>query len=128
VLGSSQWTPQVKYQGQDVFGTASAFEQMYKAKYNVEPSYQAAESAACGLAFQFAIEKAGSIDPQKVRDALANLDVMTFYGELKFNGSGANVTKPMATIQIQSGQVVTVFPSDIANAQLKYPTPAFGSR
>ena len=128
VLGSSQWTPQVKYQGQDVFGTAPNFEQMYKAKYNVEPSYQAAESAATGLAFQFAIEKAGSIDPQKVRDALANLDVMTFYGELKFDATGANLTKPMATIQIQSGQVVTVFPSDIANAQLKYPTPAFGSR
>lgn len=128
VLGSSQWTPQVKYQGTDVFGTAQAFEQQYKAKYNVEPSYQAASAAACGLAFQFALEKAGSTDPQKVRDALASLDATTFYGELKFNSSGANTTKPMATIQIQNGQLVTVYPSDIANGQLQYPTPAFGSR
>ena len=128
VIGSSQWTPQVKYQGKDLFGTAQNYEQMYKAKYQVEPSYQAAESTACGLAYQFALEKAGSIDPQKVRDALAGLDVTTFYGPIKFSANGENDTKQMATTQIQSGQLVTVFPTDIANATFQYPTPAFGSR
>jgi branched-chain amino acid transport system substrate-binding protein len=34
----------------------------------------------------------------------------------------------MATIQIQSGHVVTVFPSDVATASLQYPTPPFGQR
>jgi len=34
----------------------------------------------------------------------------------------------MATIQIQNGQVVTVFPTEVANAQLMYPTPSFGGR
>lgn len=128
VIGSSQWTAQVKYQGTDVFGTAANFEQMFKAEYNEEPSYQAADGAAAALAFQFAIEKAGSIDPQKVRDALAGLDVMTFYGQLKFDSTGANTYKPMVTIQIQNGQVVTAYPSNVANATLQYPTPAFGSR
>ena len=128
VLGSSQWTPQVKYQGTDVFGTAPNFEQMYKAQYNAEPSYQAAESAACGVAFQAAIEKAGSIDPTKVRDSLTSLDIMTFYGQIKFDSTGSNTFKPMVTIQIQNGQVVTVYPSNVANATLQYPTPPFGSR
>jgi branched-chain amino acid transport system substrate-binding protein len=128
VLSSSQWTPQVKYQGTDIFGTATKFTQLYQAKYNQAPSYQAAESAACGLAYQAAIEKAGSIDPQQVRDALANLDITTFYGEIKFNSKGENVTKPMVTIQIQNGKVVTVYPSDVANAAIQYPTPSFGSR
>ncbi len=128
VIGSSQWTPQVKYQGQDYWGTASAYQQAYKAKYNQEPSYQAAESTAVGLAYQFALQNAGSTDANKVRDALASLDVMTFYGEIKFNENGENVTKPMVTIQIQNGQVQTVYPSNVANAQLQYPTPAFGSR
>lgn len=128
VIGSSQWTSQVKYQGQDIFGTAQNFQQLYQAKYNAAPSYQAAESAACGLAFQFALEKAGSIDPTKVRDALKGLDVTTFYGPIKFSDSGENDTKPMVTIQIQSGQVVTVFPKDVANADFKYPTPPFGQR
>jgi branched-chain amino acid transport system substrate-binding protein len=128
VIGSSQWTPQVKYQGQDYWGTATAYEQAYKAKYGVEPSYQAAESTAVGLAYQFALQNAGSIDPNKVRDALANLDVTTFYGEIKFDSTGKNVTKPMVTIQIQNGVVQTVYPANVANAQLQYPTPPFGSR
>jgi branched-chain amino acid transport system substrate-binding protein len=128
VIGSSQWTPQVKYQGQDLFGTAQNFEQLYKAKYNVEPSYQAAESAACGLAYQFALQSANSIDPAKIRDALANLNVTTFYGQIKFAANGENDTKPMVTIQIQNGKVVTVFPADVANATLQYPTPPFGQR
>ena len=128
VIGSSQWTPQVKYQGTDIFGTAQKFEQLYKAKYNVEPSYQAAESAACGVAFQAALEKAGSIDPDKVRDALKSVDMTSFYGPIKFSDTGENDTKPMVTIQIQQGQVVTVFPKEVANADFKYPTPSFGQR
>jgi len=124
VLGSSQWTPQVKYQGADMWGTAQAFEQAYKAEYNVEPSYQAAESAACGVAYQFALHNADSTDPQKVRDALAALDVTTFYGQIKFASDGSNQTKPMVTTQIQNGVLDTVYPSDVANGTIQYPGQA----
>ena len=123
VLGSAQWTAQEKYNGIDVFNTPANYTQMYVAEYGHQPAYQSAESTAAGLAFQYAIQKAGSIDPQKVRDALASLDIMTFYGEIRFDSTGANTYKPMATIQIQNGQIVTVYPATIANAQLVYPTP-----
>jgi len=123
ILGSSQWTPQEKYSGVDVFGTPANYNQLYQTEFGHNPSYQSAESTASGLAFQFAIQKAGSIDPHKVRDALASLDIMTFYGEIRFDSTGANTFKPMATIQIQNGGLVTVFPSNVANAQLAYPTP-----
>ncbi|HLX55582.1 MAG TPA: amino acid ABC transporter substrate-binding protein [Ktedonobacteraceae bacterium] len=123
VLGSAQWTAQEKYNGIDVFGTPANYAQMYQTEFGHQPAYQSAESTAAGLAFQYAIEKAGSIDPQKVRDALASLDIMTFYGEIRFDSTGANTYKPMATIQIQNGNLVTVYPADIANAQLVYPTP-----
>jgi branched-chain amino acid transport system substrate-binding protein len=123
VLGSSQWTPQEKYNGIDVFGTPANYAQMYQTEYGHKPSYQSAESTAVGLAFQYAIQNAGSIDPQKVRDALASLDIMAFYGEIRFDSTGANTYKPMATIQIQNGTLVTVYPADVANAQLSYPTP-----
>ena len=123
VLGSAQWTAQEKYNGTDVFGTPANYAQMYQAEYGHHPSYQSAESTAAGIAFQYAIQNAGSIDPQKIRDALASLDIMTFYGEVRFDSTGANTYKPMATIQIQNGTLVTVYPSDVANAQLTYPTP-----
>ncbi|HEU5229585.1 MAG TPA: amino acid ABC transporter substrate-binding protein [Ktedonobacteraceae bacterium] len=128
VLGSSQWTEQEKYNGVDVFKTPSNYADMYRKEFNHDPAYQSAESTAAGIAFQQAIGQAGSIDPLKVRDALANLDVMTFYGRIHFDATGANTFKPMATIQIQNGKIVTVFPTDVANAQLSYPTPSFNNR
>lgn len=128
VIGSSQWTPQVKYNGSDLFKTAENFTKLYKDKYDKEPSYQAADGAAAGIAFQLALEKAGSTDTEKVRDALAGLDAQTFYGQIKFNDKGSNTFKPMVTIQVQDGKVVTVYPSDVANAKLTYPAPAFGNR
>lgn len=123
VLGSAQWTPQEKYNGIDVFGTPASYAQLYQTEYKHAPAYQSAESSAAGLAFQYAIQKAGSIDPQKVRAALAGLDILTFYGEIRFDATGANTYKPMATVQIQNGGLVTVYPATVANAQLLYPTP-----
>jgi branched-chain amino acid transport system substrate-binding protein len=123
VLGSAQWTAQEKYNGIDVFGTPANYAQIYQAEYGHPPSYQSAESTAAGLAFQYAIQNAGSIDPQKVREALANLEILTFFGEVRFDSTGANTYKPMATIQVQNGALVTVYPANIANAQLVYPTP-----
>jgi branched-chain amino acid transport system substrate-binding protein len=128
VIGSAQWTPQERYEGIDVFRTPANYARIYKQTFGHQPSYQSAESTAAGLAFQYAIGKAGSIDPQKVRDALARLNITTFYGVIRFDATGANTYKPMATIQIQHGQAVTVFPRAVANAQMVYPTPPFGRR
>jgi len=61
---------------------------------------------------------------EKVRDALAALDVTVFFGQIKFDSRGVNVTKPMVVEQIQSGVHHTVFPTNVADAQPKYPTPS----
>src|SRR5206468_2045193 len=82
-----------------------------------------AESTAACLALQRAIEKANSLDAKKVRDALAALDVTTFYGRIKFDSRGINTFKPMVVEQIQGGEHHTVFPSDVADKQPMYPTP-----
>lgn len=128
IISSAQWTADLKYTGTDVFGTPANYQQLYQAKFGHVPAYQSADGTAAALAFQYAIQNAQSIDPTKVRDALAALDIQTFYGEIKFDATGANLTKPMATIQIQSGKLVTVFPAAVANGQMIYPTPPFGSR
>jgi branched-chain amino acid transport system substrate-binding protein len=74
------------------------------------------------------MENAGSLDPHSVRDALANLNVMTFFGPIRFDSRGINTFKPMVVEQIQGGVHYTVFPLDVANGQPKYPTPAWSSR
>ena len=129
VLGGTQWSPTAKYKGAPGFiGDSKDYAKAFEAKYGHVPDYHNAESSAACLAFQYAIEKAGTLDPDKVRDALANLDVLTFYGLLKFDSRGINVYKPMAVNQIQNGNLVTVWPLGSANAPVAYPAPDWSKR
>jgi branched-chain amino acid transport system substrate-binding protein len=129
VYDGSQWTPQVKYKP-TFYLSVSDYVKAYQTKYNSTepPDYHVAESTAGCLAFQKAIENAGSLDPTKVRDALAALDVMTFFGQIKFDSRGINIYKPMVVEQIQHGTHYTVFPASVANGQPQYPTPTWSSR
>ena len=129
VYGGSQWTPQVKYTPA-FYLTVAQYVAAYKAKYPGigDPDYHVAESTAACLALQRAIENAGSLDPTKVRDALAALDVTTFFGQIKFDSRGINIYKPMVVEQIQSGVHHTVFPADVADAKPQYPTPTWDTR
>ncbi|GAC1338959.1 MAG: amino acid ABC transporter substrate-binding protein [Candidatus Dormibacteria bacterium] len=129
VYAGSQWTPQVKYTP-SFYLSVPDYVAAYKKKYSTtdDPDYHVAESTAGCLAFQKALENAGSLDPGKVRDALAALDVMTFFGQVKFDSSGVNTFKPMVVEQIQSGKHYTVYPKDVANGKPSYPAPAWEQR
>jgi len=129
VYDGSQWTPQVKYAPAFYLSVAD-YVAAYKSKYPGigDPDYHVAESTAACLALQRAIENASSLDPKKVRDALAALDVTVFFGRLKFDQRGINTYKPMVVEQIQNGAHHTVYPSDVADAQPMYPTPAWDQR
>lgn len=120
VLGSTQWVPQVK--GEDkYFGTAADYAKDYEAKYGRDPEYHNAEATAACLALALGLEKAGSTDTQKVRDAVAGLDEETFFGPIAFNEQGLNEAKPMSVIQIQGGKPVTVWPKEQAESELRWP-------
>ena len=129
VYGGSQWTPQVKYKP-SFYLSEQQYVDAYHKKYPTagDPDYHVAESTAACLAFQKALENAKSTDAKKVRDALAALDVMTFFGQIKFDSRGINIYKPMVVEQIQGGQHHTVFPADVADVKAKYPTPAWDQR
>jgi len=131
IFGATQWTEALKYNGEDAWKTPKAFGDAFRAKhpdYKTIP-YQVAESAVAVIAYQKAIEKAGTIEPTKVRDALAALDIMTFYGKIKFDSRGVNVYKPMAVEQYQpDGKKYTVWPQDVAEKPPMYPMPAWDKR
>jgi branched-chain amino acid transport system substrate-binding protein len=129
VYDGSQWTPQVKYTPA-FYLSESDYVAAYKAKFPGlgNPDYHVAESTAACLALERAIENAGSLDPKKVRDALAALDVTVFFGQIKFDSRGINIYKPMVVEQIQSGVHHTVFPASVADAQPMYPTPSWDQR
>jgi branched-chain amino acid transport system substrate-binding protein len=120
VIGSTQWTADST--GQDkVFGTAKDYAQEYEQRFGEAAEYHSAEAAAACLALVLGVEKAGSTDPAKVRDAIAGLDTESFFGPIKFDPTGKNADKPMSAIQITDGKPVTIFPNDQAQADLKWP-------
>jgi len=120
VSSASWWHPAVRYKGADLFGSTEAFNAAFEKKYNAVPDYAEASAAAAGAILQLAIEKAGSIDPTKVRDALAGMDAVTFYGPVKFGPTGQITSLEPPVFQIQGGKPVVVFPAAVKQADFKF--------
>ncbi|WP_018312283.1 amino acid ABC transporter substrate-binding protein [Cupriavidus sp. UYPR2.512] len=123
----SQWDRSLSYKDR-WFGTAEQYALRFEQEFRYEAPYQAAESSAAVLAFADAFERAGSFDTEKVRDALAKTDLMTFYGPLKFDQSGKNIAKSMVLYQVQDGKFKVVAPGKWASSKVIYPAPASARR
>ena len=67
-----------------------------------------------------AIEAAGTIDPVKVRDALAALDVETFYGRVKFSSGGQIQTLQPPIFQLVDGKPVLLWPDALKAGDIKF--------
>lgn len=120
--GSTQWQATMTYDGM-YLGTPQDFYQRYTDAYDMEPTYQAAESAAAGFTIQNALESAGTLDTEAVRQALLDMDIMTFYGAINFDETGKNSAHAMAAGQIIDGQFQIVYPPDAAVQDFVYPDP-----
>jgi branched-chain amino acid transport system substrate-binding protein len=127
IMGPTQWEATMSWED-DYFGTPADFAARYEGLWGEPPTYQAAESTATALALQLAIEAAGSLDMDAVRQALFDLDEVTFYGPINFDETGKNAAKPMGTIQIQDGVINVVAPSEAAVTDLQFPMPPWDER
>ncbi|WP_418316557.1 amino acid ABC transporter substrate-binding protein [Piscinibacter sakaiensis] len=121
ILEPVQWTSDLAWKD-EIFGwTAKDYADLCKARLGHECDYHPPQSTAALEVYQRAIEKAGSLDPQKVRDALAQTNIMTAYGPVRFNERGQNIAKGMSVVQLQNGKPVVVFPLEGAKAKFIYP-------
>ena len=124
LLEPIQWSSNMPWKD-EVFGyTAADFAELFERDFGYEPDYHPPQSAAALLVYHHALQKVGELDPQKVRDAIAETDIMTFYGPIRFNEKGQNIAKSMAVIQIQGGKPVVVYPPTHAQGKFIYPMPA----
>lgn len=123
ILEPVQWTKEAPWKD-EIFGwTAQDYYDLCSKKAGHSCDYHPPQSTAAMQVYQRAIEKAGTLDPQKVRDALAQTDLMTAYGPVRFNAMGQNVAKGMSVVQVQNRKPVVVFPTEGA-ARFIYPMPA----
>ena len=132
MISDTQFDPENTTNKGRIIGTPADFARRYEEKYGYVPGHSEANSAGCGVAFQLAIEKAGSLDPQKVRDALASLDEPTFMGRMAFDTDGSRLYQPLYAVQIQdpdsNAKPVIVYPADAAKKKTIFPALPWDQR
>ena len=119
VTSAAWWHPAVRYKGKDIFGTTENFVKAFKDKYKADPDYAEASAAAAGAVLQMAIEKAGTTDKTKVRDALAAMNETTFWGPVKFGPTGQINSLEPPVFQIQKGKATVIHPPAIRQSDLQ---------
>ncbi len=119
ISSAAWWHPAVRYKGIDIFGTTESYVKLFKDTYKADPDYAHASASVSGALFQIAIEKSGTIDRQKVRDELAKMDVITFWGPVKFGPTGQITSLEPPVFQIQNAKPIVVHPAAIKQGDLK---------
>ncbi|CAB3653599.1 amino acid ABC transporter substrate-binding protein [Achromobacter pestifer] len=125
-FGMTAWLPSAALKDR-WFGDAEQFAQAYKAKYGYDPDYHAASGVADVEALAVAMETAGSVNPQKVRDALASSKFDSLYGPIAFNAQG-QIDLPQVVIQVQADKLAEIYGAKGFITQPKYPMPAWNAR
>ena len=128
-LCPTQWAETLSYTGK-YFGSAADYDKTFKAEFEGYKNvpYQAAQASAAVLVWKEAFERANSFDTEKLRDALAETNMQTFYGNIKFDETGKNIAKPMVLRQIVKGKFKVVAPTKWATSKLIHPIPKWNQR
>ncbi|HEX13632.1 MAG: branched-chain amino acid ABC transporter substrate-binding protein [Desulfurella sp.] len=136
VTAPSQWEPEATYSPENAkklklayYGpSVKWFADAYRNTYKQEPGYHAAGGFASALVLQKAIEETGTLDSNKIKQALDRMNIMTFYGQIKFAQGkyhGLQIGHEMVYLQWvkQNGQISkeVVWPLAAANTKLVFP-------
>jgi branched-chain amino acid transport system substrate-binding protein len=136
VYGASQWLPELvtlragglipiarQYPG------AREFTEDYAKEFpGADLSYQTAQGfAACQILLD-AVRRAGSLDPDNIRDAILKFEGNTVYGAFKVDADGFQVTHKMVMFQWQDGKKAIVWPEELAVDRPRFPTPPWSQR
>src|SRR5580704_11997449 len=114
----------VAHWNHDCSAEAEKVNAVYKQQYGEFLFEYAGGLVAQTILLADALERAASTDPEKVRDALAALDVSSGYaamgpgGRVKFGPDGKNIYAHPVGVQWQNGDLASVFPKDDARSPL----------
>jgi branched-chain amino acid transport system substrate-binding protein len=124
VLGFSQWEPLphiLKHPGMKEYIEA------YEKRFGEKPNYHAGGAYGALQVTEAALKKTGSFDSEKLREALATIDVQTVYGRYKVDAKGMNSHEGL-TFQILRGQRRVVWPEKWAETKAELPMPEWSKR
>jgi branched-chain amino acid transport system substrate-binding protein len=117
LLTQGHWSPKANWLG------AKEFFDNYKARWKKNPDYLDSVDGYMGCqVLEQAIEKAGSLNREKIREVIANQEFSTISGPVKFTGI-ENLKTPAMWLQWQKGDLEIVWPPEVATAKLLFPKP-----
>ena len=106
------------------------FYEAYKKRWNIEPEgYGTSAGYMTPYVLKDAIERAGSLRPDAVIEALEKTDMMGVYGRIRFDPKSHQIIPSVdpeegavgTIFQWQAGKRVVVFPKKIAMGEIKLP-------
>ena len=125
-FGMTEWFPNAALKDR-WFGDGAQFAKAFEARYHYEPDYHVGSGVAGIETLVNAIEKANSLDPKKVRDAIAASDFDSLYGKIAFNKEG-QISLDQTAVQVQDGQIKPIYDGEKFINQPMYPMPAWSAR
>ncbi|MGH7385299.1 MAG: amino acid ABC transporter substrate-binding protein [Candidatus Rokuibacteriota bacterium] len=124
VLGFSQWEPLpaiLKHPGMQ------EYTDKYEKRFGEKPNYHAGGAYGALQVTEAAVKKAGGFDSEKIREALATMEVTTVFGRYKVNAKGINDHEGL-TFQILKGKRRVVWPEKWAETKAELPMPEWSKR
>jgi branched-chain amino acid transport system substrate-binding protein len=137
VYGAAQWAPELvtllragelipvarRYPG------AREFVESHRKEFpGADLSYHTAQGYGGCQVLVEAVKRAGSLDGEKVRAAILNMNLNTVYGGFKVDRDGLQIAHTMLTFQWQDGKKVIVWPDELAPGKPRFPTPPWSQR
>jgi branched-chain amino acid transport system substrate-binding protein len=123
VYGATQWEAELPYPGAKEFLLAHSMEFPGR-----DVSYHSAGGYGGCQVLVEAIKRAGSLDGEKIREAILKLDITTIYGGFKVDPDGFQISHRMVMFQWQEGKKVIVWPDELAAGKARFPTPPWIQR
>jgi branched-chain amino acid transport system substrate-binding protein len=122
-LGLSEYEESLATPGNEAFVKA------YRAKWSSGPGLAAAQGYAAAKVAEEALKRAGSLDQERLRDALAALDAATVLGRYKVDpATGEQLAARPAVVQIVKGRREVAWPPGLATVRQVLPYAPWGER
>jgi len=123
ILGSKDYDPRFPSSGNAEFVKA------FTARFATPPGALAAAGYTAGVVLAAGVRRAGSVEPQKLRSALATLQVDTVLGPYRVDpASGAQVGMKPVLLQIVKGRAQPVWPEAVAGERSVLPFAQWADR
>jgi branched-chain amino acid transport system substrate-binding protein len=123
ILGSKEYDPRFSTPGNAEFVKA------FTARWSMAPGPLAAAGYTAGVVLAAGVRRAGSVEPQKLRAALAALQIDTVLGPYRVDpATGAQIGMKPVLLQIVKGRAQPVWPEQMAGERPLLPFEPWADR